>query len=65
LSDGDDDDNCQAAFTLALQPVAGETLPDSISGIFTAAPEPSSGLLLLFGLAAGLLALRGIRANLA
>jgi hypothetical protein len=65
LSDGDGDDNCQAAFTLALQPVAGETLPQSISGTFTAAPEPSSGLLLLFGLAAGLLALKGIRANLA
>ena len=65
FSDGDADDNCQAAFTLALQPVAGEVLPPTIPGTFTAAPEPSSGLLLLFGLAAGLLTLKGLRANLA
>lgn len=64
-SDGDDDDNCQAAFILALQPVAGETLPQTISATFTVAPEPSSGLLLLFGLAAGLLVLKGLRPNLA
>jgi hypothetical protein len=64
VSDGDADDDCQAAFTLALQPVAGETLPQSISGTFTSAPEPSSGVLLLFGLAAGLLTLKGLRTNL-
>lgn len=63
LSDSDDDDNCQAAFTLALQPVAGETLPQTIAGTFTVAPEPSSGLLLLFGLAAGLLFVKGLRPN--
>lgn len=63
FSDSDDDDNCQAAFTLALRPVAGETLPQSIPATFTVAPEPSSGLLLLFGLAAGLLTLKGLRAN--
>jgi len=65
VSDNDADDNCQAAFTLALKPVAGETLPQVINGNFTVAPEPSSGLLLLFGLAAGLLTLKGLRANLA
>jgi hypothetical protein len=64
-SDFDEDDNCQAAFILALKPVAGETLPQSIPGTFTVAPEPSSGLLLLFGLAAGLLVLKGLRPNLA
>lgn len=64
-SDGDSDDDCQAAFTLALKPVAGEILPPSIAGTFTSAPEPSSGVLLLFGLAACLLALKGLRANLA
>lgn len=62
-SDSDNDDNCTAAFTIALQPVAGETLPQSISGTFSA-PEPSSALLLLFGLAAGLFALKGFRGNL-
>jgi hypothetical protein len=65
VSDNDTDDNCQAAFTLALKPVAGETLPQSIIGTFTAAPEPSSGVLLLFGLATGLLVLKGLRTNLA
>jgi hypothetical protein len=64
-SDGDSDDDCQAAFTLALKPVVGETLPQSIPATFTVAPEPSSGLLLLFGLAAGLLVLKGLRPNLA
>jgi hypothetical protein len=62
--DADGDDTCQAAFTLALKPVAGEILPPSIDATFTVAPEPSSGLLLLFGLAAGLLTLMGIRHNL-
>jgi hypothetical protein len=65
LSDGDADDNCQAAFILALQPVAGETLPQTINATFTVAPEPSSGLLLLFGLGAGFLVLKGLRPNLA
>jgi hypothetical protein len=65
VSDGDADDDCQAAFTLALKPVAGETLPPTIPGTFTVAPEPSSGLLLLFGLAASLLFLKGLRTNLA
>jgi hypothetical protein len=64
-SDGDDDDSCQAAFTLALQPVAGETLPQTISGTFASVPEPSSGLLLLFGLATALLTLKGLRPTLA
>lgn len=64
-SDGDDDDNCQAAFTLALQPVAGEILPGSIFGTFTSAPEPPSAVLLLFGLAACLLISKGTRSNLA
>lgn len=63
VSDNDADDDCQAAFTLALQPVAGETLPQTISGTFTVAPEPSSGLLLLFGLAVGLLGVKGLRLN--
>ena len=62
-SDGDADDDCQAAFRLALQPVAGETLPNTISGTFSSVPEPSSGMLLLFGLAASLLALKGFRTN--
>lgn len=65
FSDNDDDDNCQAAFTLALQPVAGEILPGSIFGTFTSAPEPSSAVLLLFGLAACLLTFKGMRSNLA
>jgi hypothetical protein len=65
VSDADDDDNCQAAFILALQPVAGETLPPTIDATFTVAPEPSSGLLLVFGLAAGLLVFKGLRPNLA
>jgi hypothetical protein len=63
VSDNDEDDDCQAAFRLALQPVSGETLPDSISGTFTVAPEPSSGMLLLFGMAASLLVLKGVRTN--
>ena len=61
VSDNDADDDCQAAFILALKPVAGETLPQTIPGTFTVAPEPSSGLLLLFGLAAGLLVVKGLR----
>ncbi|HEV3419461.1 MAG TPA: hypothetical protein VG075_04100 [Candidatus Acidoferrum sp.] len=65
VSDSDEDDNCQAAFILALKPVAGETLPPTIDATFTVAPEPSSGLLLVFGLAAGLLVLKGLRPNLA
>jgi hypothetical protein len=64
-SDGDADDNCQAAFRLALQPVAGETLPQTINGTFASVPEPSSGVLLLFGLAACLLTLKGFCTNLA
>ena len=64
-SDGDTDDNCQAAFTLALQPVAGEILPPTISGTFASIPEPSSGVLLLFGMAGCLLTLKGLRTNLA
>ncbi len=63
-ADEDSDDNCQSSFTLALQPVAGETLPQSITGFITT-PEPSSSVLLLFGLAVGLLTLKGLRANLA
>jgi len=65
VSDGDADDDCQAAFRLALQPVAGETLPQFIDATFVSAPEPSSGVLLLFGLTACLLALKGLRTNLA
>lgn len=66
VSDGNADDNCQAAFTLALQPLPGEILPSSISGTFiSTAPEPASAVLLLFGLAAGLLALKALRINLA
>jgi len=65
FSDNDDDDNCQAAFTVALVPVAGETLPNTIDGTFVSAPEPSSALLLLFGLAACIVALKGVRTNLA
>ncbi len=64
-SDGDADDNCQAAFRLALQPVVGETLPQTINGTFASVPEPSSALLLLFGLAACVLTLKGLRTNLA
>jgi hypothetical protein len=64
-SDSDSDDDCQAAFTLALQPVAGEKLPQTISGTFASIPEPSSGVLLLFGMAGCLLALKGLRTNLA
>jgi hypothetical protein len=64
-SDGDADDDCQAAFTLALKPVAGEILPPTIAGTFSSVPEPSSAVLLLFGLAAGLLTLKGLRTNLA
>jgi hypothetical protein len=60
--DDDADDNCQGAFTLALVPVAGEQLPQTISGTIST-PEPSSGVLLLFGLAAGFLALKGLRVN--
>jgi len=63
VSDNDADDQCQAAFRLALQPVAGEQLPPLISATFVVAPEPSSGMLLLFGLAASLLALKGLRTN--
>ena len=63
-SDSDKDDNCQPAFTLALQPIGGETLPNKITGSIST-PEPSSALLLLFGLAAGLLAFKGLRTNLA
>lgn len=65
FSDNDEDDNCQAAFILALQPVAGEILPGSIFGTFTSAPEPPSAVLLLFGLAACLLTFKGMRSNLA
>jgi len=68
-SDNDADDQCQAAFTLALKPVfvngVPETLPQSISGTFASVPEPSSGVLLLFGLAVCLLTLKGLRTNLA
>ena len=61
ITDEDEDDLCQSSFTIALQPVFGETLPNSITGSITT-PEPGSAVLLLFGLAAGLLALKSVRA---
>lgn len=61
VPDDDADDNCQSAFNLQLQAVAGEVIPDGTSvptTVSVATPEPSSGLLLLFGLSASLLAFK-------
>ena len=59
VPDDDADDNCQSAFNLQLQTVAGEVIADGTRVAATvAAPEPSSGLLLLFGLSASLLAFK-------
>ncbi len=61
IPDGDTDDKCQSAFDLELVTGPNETIPNGtqVTGSVSA-PEPSSGLLLLFGLSASLLAFKRI-----
>jgi hypothetical protein len=64
--DGDADDNCFSGVTIGLNATAAEnlqgvTLTDNTFSIAT--PEPSSGLLLMAGLMAGLVSLKSLRSN--
>ncbi len=66
-SDGDEDDNC-AVIQIGLQGTSNETVQQLNGAVVTgtlSAPEPSSGLLLLFGSMAGLLVLKFSRSAIA
>jgi hypothetical protein len=64
VPDGDADDACGVIIGF-VPGSATENLQGATMSFSANVPEPSSALLLLFGLAAGLFALKGLRPNLA